>query len=177
MMSFTQVLLRIGAIAAAVVGLAAHYAWGDVLTNHDGRFTVSFPGKVTESTQTIDTKKGVVVAHIYSYQASNSVTYTALYSDYPAGSVGQMPAETIYDGAINGAIGQAGGTLKSSTIVEANGVVGREAVFDAPSQRESVRVRYFLIGDRLYQVAYDGPAGSESGKDANAFLESFKIAR
>ncbi len=177
MMNFTQVLIRIGTIAAAVVGLAAHYASGDVLTNQDGRFTVNFPGKATESTQRINTQKGVAVAHIYKYQASNRATYTALYSDYPPGSVGPSPAETIYDGAINGALGQANGTLKSSTKVEANGLVGREAVFDAPSQKESVRVRYFLIGDRLYQVAYNGPTGSESGKNANAFLESFKIAR
>lgn len=177
MMTFTQVLLRIGAIVAAVVGLAAHYAWGDVLTNRDGRFTVNFPGKATESTQTINTQKGVAVAHIYTYQGPNRATYTALYSDYPSGSVGKSLPETIYDGAINGAIGQAGGTLKSSTKLEAGGLVGREAVFDAPGQKECVRVRYFLVGDRLYQVAYDGPAGSEGGKEASTFLESFKIAR
>lgn len=94
-----------------------------------------------------------------------------------AGSVGRSLAETIYDGAINGAIGQAGGTLKSSTKVDAGGLVGREAVFYAPGQKESVRVRYFLVGDRLYQVAYDGPAGSESGKEASTFLESFKMVR
>ena len=127
----------------------AHYAWGDVLTNRDGRFTVNFPGKAVVSTQSVNTQKGVAVAHIYTYQGSNRTTYTALYSDYPAGSVGQSPAETIYDGAINGALGQAGGTLKSSSKIESNGLVGREAAFDAPSQKESVRVRYFLIGDRL----------------------------
>ena len=67
MITFRQMLLRIGAIVAAVVGLAAHYAWGDVLTNHDGRFTVNFPGKATETTQTINIEKDVAVAHIYTY--------------------------------------------------------------------------------------------------------------
>jgi hypothetical protein len=31
MKTVTEVLLRFGAIAAAILGLAAQYAWGDVL--------------------------------------------------------------------------------------------------------------------------------------------------
>jgi hypothetical protein len=177
MRSVAEVILRFGAIAAAALGLASHYAWGDVVSNRDGRFSIDFPGKVIESTQTVDTSAGPATAHIYQHTAGGKATYTALYSDYPPGSIAGSSVEAIYEGAINGALGKAGGTLRSSTTIEVSGVVGREAVFDAPSTKESVRVRYFLVGDRLYQVAYDGPQGSETGKDATMFLDSFKILR
>jgi hypothetical protein len=177
MRSVAEVILRCGAIAAAAFGLASHYAWGDVVSNRDGRFAVDFPGKVIESVQTVDTSAGPASAHIYQHTAGGKATYTALYSDYPPGAIGGSAAEAIYEGAINGALGKAGGTLRSSSKIETSGVAGREAVFDAPDKKESVRVRYFLVGDRLYQVAYDGPQGSEAGKDATTFLDSFKILR
>lgn len=178
MRSWTDNFIRIGAILAAVIGLASHYAWGDVIKDSSGHFTVNFPAKASESTQTVDTKAGAAKVHVYQADGDNkSITYTALYSDYPSGSIGRSPADTIYDGAINGAIGEGGGKVLSNTKVSNGTIAGREAVFASADQAETMRVRYFLVGDRLYQVAYHGPKGSETGKDATTFLDSFKIAR
>lgn len=177
MKSLADGLLRFGAILAAVIALAAQYAWGDVVSDRDGRFSVDFPGKASESIETVPTKAGTAKVHVFSVKGAGRTTYTALYSDYPAGSIGRSPADAIYEGAINGAVSQAGGTVESKTKITNSGIAGREAIFDSPDKAEAMRVRYFLVGDRLYQVAYHGPRGSEDGKNATEFLDSFKIVR
>lgn len=178
MRSFTDTLLRLGAICAAILGLAAHYAWGDVLTDRVGRFSVNFPGRAETSTQRVETQAGTVLAHIFTYRPTmGGSTYTVVYSDYPDGAMANTVPDSVYEGVINGAMGQTGGTLKSSTAVQAGGVSGREAVFQSADQKTALRTRYFLTGDRLYQIAYEGSPGSETGKDAVAFFDSFHILR
>ncbi|MGE5538720.1 MAG: hypothetical protein ACM30I_08870 [Gemmatimonas sp.] len=177
MKSFTEMLLRFGAICAAVMGLAAHYAWGDVLSDRTGRFSADFPGRAATSTQTVATEAGPAIAHIYSHRSTRGTTYTVVYSDYPAGALAGAKPESVYEGIINGAMGQSGGSLKSSSAVRSDGVTGREAVFESADGKTAVRARYFLTGDRLYQVAYEGAPGSEAGKDVVAFLDSFQILR
>ena len=175
MKMLTESILRFGAAWAALLALTANLAWGDTVTSRDGGFMVNFPGPVRETTQIVDTSAGKATAHIMSYQAPNQTVYTAVYSDYPPGAVGQSPVDAIYAGAISGAVQKAGGTLRSSTPINIDNVTGREAVLETPDKRETVRVRYFLVGDRLYQVMYDGPAGSEKSSDAINFLNSFKL--
>lgn len=178
MRAWADNFIRIGAILAAAIGLASHYAWGDVINDNSGHFTVNFPAKASVSSETVDTRAGKAQVHLYRAEGDNkAITYTALYSDYPAGSVGRSPADAIYDGAINGAIGEGGGKVVSNNKISNGTVAGREAVFSSPDQAETMRVRYFLVGDRLYQVAFHGPKGSEGSKDATTFLDSFKIVR
>jgi hypothetical protein len=175
--SLTNILLRLGAICAAVLGLAAHYAWGEVLTDRAGRFSVDFPGHAQEQSQRVDTQAGAVVAHIFTYKGTTGGSYTVVYSDYPNGSMTNAVPDGVYEGVINGAMGQTGGTLKSSSSVQSGGVTGREAVFASADQKSVLRSRYFLAGDRLYQVAYEGSPGSETGKAVVGFLDSFHILR
>jgi hypothetical protein len=174
MKSLADILIRFGAISATLLALAANLAWGDTVANKAGQFSVNFPGPVKESTQNVDTSAGTATAHILSYRSREAI-YTALYSDYPAGAVGKAPVDVVYAGAINGAVQKAGGTLRSSTPIQVGNITGREAVLDAPSKAETVRVRYFLVGDRLYQVMYDGPTGTEKSPQAMSFLDSFQI--
>jgi len=174
--SLANILLRLGAICAAILGLAAHYAWGEVLTDRAGRFSADFPGRAQETSQRVDTQAGAVVAHVFTYRATGS-SYTVAYSDYPNGSMANAVPDGVYEGVINGAMGQTGGTLKSSSSVQSSGVTGREAVFVSADQKSVLRSRYFLTGDRLYQVAYEGSPGSETGKAVVGFLDSFHILR
>jgi hypothetical protein len=173
----TDTLLRLGAIGAAILGLAAQYAWGEVMTDRVGRFSIDFPGRAQESSQRVQTQAGIVVAHVFTYKAMSGNSYTVAYSDYPDGSMANAAADGIYEGVINGAMGQTGGTLKSSSAVQSNGVKGREAVFASADQKSVLRSRYYLTGDRLYQIAYEGKPGSETGKDVVGFLDSFHILR
>jgi hypothetical protein len=173
--SFTDILLRLGAICAAMLGLAAHYAWGDVLSDREGRFMANFPGRAATALQTIATDTGPVIAHIYEHRNPQGAVYTIAYSDYPQGAMIRTSPEGVYEGVINGAMGQTGGTLKSSTAITSDGISGREAVFD--TRDTAIRARFFLRGDRLYQIAYQGSPGSETGREAVGFLDSFRILR
>lgn len=169
-----DILLRVSAITATLLALAANLAWGDTMASRGGRYSVDFPGPAWESSQTINTSAGPTTAHILSYR-SREAEFTALYSDYSPGAVQRMPVDLVYAGAIEGAVKGAGGKLRSSAPVQVGNVTGREAVFDAPNGSETVRVRYFLVGSRLYQLMYDGPKGTERRPKATHFLNSFEL--
>jgi hypothetical protein len=175
--SMAGILLRLGAICAAVLGLAAHYAWGEVLTDRVGRFSADFPGRPETSTQRVETQAGAVIAHIFTYRSMGGTTYTVVYSDYPDGSMANTPPDSVYSGVINGAMGRTGGTLKGTNAVTSDSVPGREALFVSPDQKNVLRSRYFLVGDRLYQIGFEGSQGSETGKGAVGFLDSFRILK
>jgi hypothetical protein len=177
MRSFTDILLRLGAICAAVLGLAAHYAWGDVISDSTGRFSANFPGRVETSTQSIATQAGPAIAHIFTHRDPRGTTYTVVYSDYPSGSMANASPDQVYEGVIRGTVDQTGSTMKSSSPVSTAGISGREAMFESRDRRSALRARYFLTGDRLYQVACEGSPGSETARNAVAFLDSFHIIR
>lgn len=174
MKSLADILLRFSAVSATLLAFAASLAWGDTVASKDGHYSANFPGPAKESTQTVTTDSGPTTAHILTYQTPKAI-FTALYSDYPPRAVGRVPVDVVYAGAIDGAARKAGGTLRSSVPIQVESVTGREAVFDAPNKTETVRVRYFLVGNRLYQVMYDGPSGTEKSQEATNFLNSFHL--
>jgi hypothetical protein len=40
-----------------------------------------------------------------------------------------------------------------------------------------MRQRLFQVGNRLYQVVYAGPSGSEARADVEAFMASFQLLK
>ena len=54
-------------------------------------------------------------------------------------------------------------------------LIGREGQYDASNLAQ--RTRAFLIGDRIYSIAYLGFAGTESSTEALNFLNSFLLLR
>lgn len=69
-----DILLRVSAISATLLALAANLAWGDMVANGNGRY---FPGPAREFAQTVDTSAEPMTAHILSYR-SREAEFTAL---------------------------------------------------------------------------------------------------
>jgi hypothetical protein len=54
---------------------------------------------------------------------------------------------------------------------------GRELVLDLPGGRIGFRTRYWLVGDRLYQVSVQGPADAIDTAAATKVFDSFALRK
>ena len=156
----------------------------ETLVDDAGRFVVSLPKPVQRDSQQVPTKVGKIAMNMVYYDGG-AIAYMIIYCDYPAGSVASSGGpEKVCANASNGAVQNVNGTLRTSSAWQLGDVKGLEIVADIPSKDPQVpanasvaRVRFFVVGDRLYQVMYIGPTGSETGPKAVAFLNSFRLTR
>lgn len=104
-----------------------------------------------------------------------AVAWIVTYNDYKAGTVTGSDVTQLYNRAIWGGVDAVKGKLQSDNPVRQAGLPGRESKVFIPKGNLVMRQRIFIRGDRLYQNIYVGPAGSEDGKDVEAFFASFRL--
>ncbi len=163
-------LLAAITFAFALIGAAAK---AENLNNTDLAFSAALPCPSQFSTTPVPTAMGTVTMAGFSC-ATAEAFYAVFVGDYPKGSITDPDAS--YTGAINGAANNVQGTVRTVKPFTIGALTGRETWIDFQRSGQSgvVHVRYFIIGDRLYQAMFVGALGAEDGKDAIAFLESFK---
>lgn len=168
-------MLRSGVFALAIVVAAlAGCSRQDTFVSQDGGFKATFPVKAQATSMPVKTGELEVKMNMVAAE-KDGASFVVSYVDYPAGSLGQKPPDQAFQDIIDGTVGNVQGTLRSADPISLGGTAGREVLIDVPEQNVAVHERIFLVGDRLYQVMYGGPKGTESAKDATAFLDSFKL--
>ena len=164
----------------AVVGYAAE----PTTVDGDGHFSANFPMAVRRANRIVDKDFGQVTTcqvswkgfrAIQVYTAHGSVAFMVVYSDYPTDYVSQTGASTICKNAAKELADGAKGTIRSTTEHKLGTIAGIEVVIDGPSGGFVEVARFYAVGERLFQVTYVGPPESETGRDALAFLNSFRI--
>ena len=156
----------------------------ETLVDDAGRFVVSLPKPVQRGSQQVPTKVGTIAMNMVYYDGG-PVADMVIYCDYPAGSVAKSGGpDAVCKNASDGAVKNVGGTVRTSFPYHLGDVQGLEIVADIPSKDPNTpanasvaRIRFFVVGDRLYQLMYIGPAGSETNSKAVAFLDSFRLTR
>jgi hypothetical protein len=141
-----------------------------------GRFTIDFPGKPKEQSQTVQTPTGNVTAHIIMYE-SRIAAYVVTYSDFPASQIKSSSADELLDGACQGVASNIGGTITSQKSISIDNHPGQEVKVSASSRGKKVEVRnrIYLVGNRLYQVIVTAAPGDTEDATANKFVTSFKL--
>jgi hypothetical protein len=141
----------------------------------DGRYTISMPGEVSESTQSVPTALGELTMFVAACEISNDQAFMVMYADYPSPfEVGDI--ESFYDSVQSGAAGP-DGEIVSEKRLRYNGMAGREA--EILKEGMTVRCRYFLRSNRLYQVMaiaseeIDGEATYQN--TVKQFFNSFEV--
>lgn len=69
------------------------------------------------------------------------------------------------------------GELRGVTKISNHGTAGREALISMPDYKLIMRQRIFFVGDRIYQILYVGPPGSENDQVVDDYLASLNIRR
>jgi hypothetical protein len=156
--------------APAANGGALPSGW-IVFTSPEGRYSVGLPAQPTPTTITSNTQVGAVDNH-YVIARSASVAYTVAYGDFPPAYVQSTGPQAILDGAVQGAVTSAQGTLQTATPISSGTIPGQDYILVAGG--DTVHARVFLAGSRLYQLIEVGPEASGL-PDVDAFFGSFTI--
>lgn len=163
--------LSLVAVCALLVAPAAAYT----LVSEEGRFSAEFPAEPTFEKINTKLDAGYTVDRHRWLLDRGSVAWIVSYVDYRAENVQRLGAETMYDNASAGAVESLKGTLLESLSIDHSGIRGREIFVLVPNGNLSLRQRFFISANRLYQNIYVGPRATERDTPVEAFLKSFQI--
>jgi hypothetical protein len=158
-----------------LVACTTFQAWTiGTFTSAEGRFTVIVPGSTMEA-GTLPSGGPFAAAPIQTFVTTRSggPRFAVLYADADPSYL----AGTTVEGAL-AVSGQANiAALKGTPIAERSitvgGQPGREDEFSVGSVTYIFRMAF--VGNRLYSISVDGPAGRVHGPDAQIFLDSFAV--
>jgi hypothetical protein len=141
----------------------------------DWKFAVKFPDKPKEKTQ--DGPMGIKMTS-FSIESKNGALVVGV-ADMPIGEneTEQMTQERL-DGSRDGAIKNVGGKFVSSDKITLGKqkYPGREytATLTKPVEGQ-MKCKTYIVGKRLYQVIVMGTNDFATSKEADKFLESFRL--
>jgi hypothetical protein len=149
-----------------LAGSAAAFQFED----EAGKFSARFPAKPTSFKE-----KGEAATHyVWLLKLGEREfferEFMVTYAEYTA------PRVKNYDKNVMVLLKQSGGKLIHQAKVEQDGVDGREVITLLPNGAV-MRQRMFQVGNRLYQVFYGGPYGTEKRAEVETFMASFKLLR
>lgn len=142
-----------------------------------GRFKVTAPAALQETTQAVEAQSGKLDLRLF-YTQQDDIGYFVSYCDYPPEVVQKADPEKMLDGARDGAVSNAKGKLLQETKITLAGHPGREMLIEAISEMGSasiIKERLFMVKNRLYQVVVVAPRSKVGDKEVDAFLQSFKL--
>jgi hypothetical protein len=139
----------------------------------DGKFKVLLPGTPKEQNQSA---MGLTVK-AWSAEEKNGA-YIISATDLPAALVGQGAAqlEQQLDGARSGALANSGAKLTSEKkITLAGKYPGRHIEADVPAKNGKMKMRVYIVGNRLYSMIAVGNGSWADSADATKFLDSLEL--
>jgi len=141
-----------------------------------GKFSVQAPQPLAESIQTTDTESGKMEQHVFTANVGKT-TYLVAYADYPPDAVKGDP-QNVINLAITNAVTNVTGQLISSKDITVDGNAGKEIFLESFAQDGTAvhsKVRFFMAGNRLYQVMGLATRGEADFTAIDGFLNSFKL--
>ncbi len=149
-------------------------AWQD-FTSKDGGFEVSMPGKPVEQKDSLRTPSGPLDLVMYVVERKKEETaYIAMFCEFPESVFKSGTDEKRLDYARNRAVASTKGKLVGEKKIKLGDYPGRELQFEVEG-KGLVRQRMYAVKDKLYQLLVAGPKEAALGKDADRFLQSFKL--
>jgi hypothetical protein len=146
------------------------------LVDDPGRFTVNLAAPYERSTKDVETAAGKTKMFLLVH-ATETQGYFVTYNDYAPGSMAGTDRAATYERVIKGVAEGMKGSVRSGSDHQLGDVGGREYIIDIAKMNLAARERCYLVGDRLYQVMYLGPVGSEGKDEVLQFLNSFRLLR
>jgi hypothetical protein len=146
------------------------------LTSKPGKFMVLMPGEPKEQTQEVPTPAGKIKVTMYIVE-KDAIAYFASYNDYPPELVQKSDAETMLNGARDGAVANVKGKLTDEKKIKIDAYPGRDISFEALGGMFVARSRIYLVKDRLYQVMVLAPKANGLPKEIDKYLDSFKLTK
>ena len=164
---------RAGTTATMLV-LAGQANKGYKYSATDGSYTIKFPGKPTESTQTVQTKVGPIKAVIVGYEANQGKRGYAVSSTQYKVDPRQYNVQKGLDGARDGMAKNLNATVSNETKINYKGAAGKQFYLTLKQGKGKVRV-YIVNGAKgptIYQAFVMDTTGKVDDAEVNSFLDS-----
>ena len=168
----SSLAVAVFSLFAAGVSPAQDDAKPEKFVSKEGKYTAQFP--TTPETQS--KKAGGVDLHMTMAKRSMG-GFAVIYSDLPAEAVKAAKPKDLLDGGQKGLIDNFKAKITTSKDFEfgKQKYPARELV--GAKDAINLRIQIILVGNRLYQVFVVGPKDLATGKEADAFFQSFEITK
>ncbi|NTW99209.1 MAG: hypothetical protein HGB35_04635 [Geobacteraceae bacterium] len=143
-------------------------------TSAQGGFSVLMPDIPVEKTEQANTVAGMIALHMFSLEQKESA-YVVTYSDFPVAVNQTVDSKAVLDSSRDGAVASFQGKLLTETSISIDGFPGRDLKIESPDGLHTVRLRIFLVKNRLYQVMIVTTKERVDLKDNFKYLDSFKL--
>ena len=176
-LSRTAVRLLIALLAGAALSCGCTPSTWREVDSPDGGFRILMQGDPRVANNVLDTPLGKINASWYSIEANDSA-FGVGYADYPEAVTRGTPRE-LFTVVRESWVKRISGTLQGdgTDIKLDNQYPGMEfiALGKLNNRDAYVRGRFYLVGNRLYQVVVFGTKSAMPISDINQFLGSFKL--
>jgi len=168
-----------GAIPFLLLLSAFDQATWHEFVSSEGRFSVLMPGTPRSDSVVISTTSGPLNYHRFSAQ-EDSVGYILTYTDLSDEALKATSPTILMDDTRQGVISSSKGRLVSEQEVSLEGNPGRDIRIEIPENADlpeggSIRVRLYLVRNRLYQLAIFSRSDGAFDRSVSTFLTSFKL--
>jgi hypothetical protein len=144
-------------------------------SSKEGQFKVLMPGKPKQEDLETAGDFGKGVLHMNSVHVGKTF-YGANYGDFPA-AIKKAPLKKVLDSSRDGAVANLEGKLAREKDIKLGKYPGREVQIEVGEGKQLFRARVYLVEQRLYQVVVCGTKEVATSKEAERFLDSFKLAK
>jgi hypothetical protein len=135
-------------------------------------YSLEMPGEWTVTEREIPSVAGPLTGHV-AWVSRGEHAYMTMYVEYPAWAVKKTTATAMLDGARDGAVENAHGTLRSEQRLLVSNLPTRNIIID--TEKAVVVDRFFLLKNSLIQALVIGPHGLETEANTKRFLDSLQV--
>jgi len=148
-------------------------------------FKVEFPDKPTEKTKVLNTAEGDLNLNLFEYVAHKTETEPALvyivsYIEYPIATVNsddKKKLKELYKKMTDDVVAKVQGKLIKETLITLEGYEGVESRIEMKDGTEFIKLRSYLIHNKLYMVETVTETKNETHKSITKFMDSFKLIK
>ncbi len=161
--------------------LSAILTWQQ-FKNEPGKFSVSLPGAVKETTSKVKTATGELIYHqfVCRTQSKNDgkILYTINYCDYPAGTFPKDSTELrdeFFKATIESSTEAIKGTIAYQDNILQQDYNGKIWRVDFNKETAHIKSKCFLVGDRFYLLQIIVANNEKNDPNAEKFFDTFLV--
>jgi hypothetical protein len=139
-------------------------------------FSVMMPGEPKEQKKSVKTPAGDVEITMNVAEPAANYTFVIAHTDYPEAALKNSSEDQRLDAYRDAAVREVKGKIINEKKIKLAKFPGRDVVIEL-SPKGQLHARFYVVDNRLYQLTVGGTKEQASSKDAEKFLDSFKLTR
>ena len=168
----------------AIVFLQFNFATAQIgkFNSYEGKFSIQFPGEVTEQAKEIETTLGTMAYHTFYHNSTEedatNFIYLVSYVDYPDGAIHSDSTELIeefFQATLEESVLNMNGDLRYSDEIKLFDYPGRFWRIDYNEDSMVMKTKAFLVKNRYYSIQVGTLKELATNLDMDKFLESFNL--